>query len=243
MERTTMETPIVTVYTNDRNLWLLGGFQYLFKKYWSSSQKVRIVGYSSPKNGILTDNFSFYSIDRRNYPASEWSSGVIRSLNQFIKDGEDLFIMMLEDFWLIEPVNVDVIQRLVEYLRNDPKNILRIDLTADRCQHRSQSTMFDKLGDIELIKTAPSSPYQMSFQAAIWNLKLMREVLTPYEDPWQSEIFGSKRLADAGDKYTVLGTTCRPVRYQPVYRSKRVSLDISRLSSEDQAVIMKRGWI
>jgi hypothetical protein len=238
-----MKTPIVSVYTNDNSLWLLQGFQYLFRKYWSPNRPVRVVGYTPPTEGMLSDMFDFFSIDRRNYPASEWSTGILRSLDKFIEDGEEFFIMMLEDYWLVEPVNVEIVQRLCEFMDSQPRNILRIDLTADRCQHKRYATNFAQLGDCQVIRTDANSPYQMSFQAGIWNLKLMREILEPYENPWQAEIKGTERLELAGDKYIVLGTTSPPLRYKPVYRSKRCSLDISRLPKEDHDVMLKRGWV
>lgn len=239
-----MKKPVVTVYTNDKNLWLLNGFQYLFKKYWSPGTEVRYVGYAPPGNGTLSGEYTFVSIARRNYPASEWSTGVLHSLETFANDGEDFMIMMLEDYWLLEEVNLSDIYTLTDYLYNNlDKNILRIDLTADRCQYRRHIVNREQVRRCSVIQTAPNSPYQMSFQAAIWNIQLMREIMRPFENPWQSEIEGSKRLAAAGDKYIVLGTENPPVRYQPVYRSHRKTMDISKLSDEDQKVILKRGWV
>ncbi len=239
-----MKMSIVTVYTNDKNLWLLNGFQYLFKKYWSSSQLVRVMGYASPKKATLSENFSFISINPQNFPASKWSTGLLQSLAQFLKDGEEFMIFMLEDYWLREPVDHEILQSLMEYIYDQPRNILRIDLTADRCQYKRFLTQHDKTKDgCQLFRTAASAPYQMSFQAGIWNIKLLQEVLHPGEDPWISEIEGSKRLAMAGDKYIVLGTKSHPVKYQPIYRSGRNTINISKLRKEDQNIISKRGWI
>jgi len=238
-----MESPIVTVYTNDKNMWLLSGFQYLFRKYWSKDQSIRVVGYTPPKNGLLGDNVSFVSISRRNYPASEWSNGVIDSLDRFIANGEEFMIFMLEDYWLNAPIDHAAIESITEFMYVHERNILRVDLTSDRCQHRQHITEYGKAGHCDLIRTSAASPYQMSFQAAIWNVHLLREVLRPYEDPWQSEIYGSTRLAKSGDNYIVLGTRNHPVRYYPVYRTRRVSIDISKLTEEDQKMVLKRGWI
>lgn len=240
-----MKAPIVTVYTNDKNLWLLKGFQHLFKKYWSPSQKVRVVGYTQPKNGTLEENFYFVSIDSRNYPVNDWSTGVMRSLEMFREDGEEFIIFMLEDYWLMEPVDVVAIKTLTEYMYDQPRNILRMDLTSDRCQHRSKHSLgTSKIGNCELVRTSADSPYQMSFQAGIWNIELLLETLRPYESPWQSEIVGSKRLAGLGNnRYLVYGTRNCPVRYQPVYRTNRASIDISKLAEEDQKYILKRGWM
>lgn len=239
-----MKAPIVTVYTNDKNLWLLQGFQHLFKKYWSPSQKVRVVGYSQPKNGTLLDNFYFVSIDSRNYPVSDWSTGIMRSLELFLKAGEEFIIFMLEDYWLMEPVNLVALRTLTEYMYDQSRNILRMDLTSDRCQHRRYALGTNKIGDLELVRTSADSPYQMSFQAGIWNIQLLLEILRPYESPWQSEIAGSKRLAGLGNnEYLVYGTHSCPVRYQPVYRTKRASVDISKLAPEDHDYVLKRGWV
>ncbi len=239
-----MKKPIVTVYTNDKNLWLLNGFQYLFKKYWSSSQLVRIVGYASPKKGTLSENFSFVSINPQNYPVNKWSTGLIQSLDRFLEDGEEFIIFMLEDYWLTESVDHETLQYLMEYIHDQPRNILRIDLTTDRCQYRRFLTHHGEVTNgCQLLRTTASSPYQMSFQAGIWNIKLLREILHPDEDPWMSEIEGSKRLAMAEDKYIVLGTRNHPVKYQPVYRSGRDAINISKLHKEDQDIISKRGWM
>ncbi len=239
-----MKMPIVTVYTNDKNLWLLNGFQYLFQKYWSSLQSVRVMGYAPPENGTLSENFSFVSINPQNYPASEWSTGLLQSLDQFLEDGEEFMIFMLEDYWLKEPVDHEILEYLMEYIYDQPRNILRIDLTADRCQYRRFLTRHGRAKNgCQLFRTTASSPYQMSFQAGIWNIKLLREILRPDEDPWMSETEGSKRLAMTGNEYIVLGTKNYPVKYQPVYRSKHGTTDISKLRKEDQDIISERGWI
>jgi hypothetical protein len=238
-----METPLVTVFTNDKNMWLLNGFQYLFRKYWSSEQEVIVAGYSPPTNGFLKDNFSFFSIDRKNYPASEWSNGLLKSLRVFQEWGEEFVIMFLEDYWLTEPADRNIIEQLTQYLYEQPRDILRIDLTTDRCQHDEFIIDGVAYKDCKIIRTGANAPYQMSFQAAIWNVDLLMEVLQPNEDPWTSEVIGSRRLMSAGDKYIVLGTRNNPVKYQPVYRTKRAALDISRLTAEDQEMILKRGWV
>jgi hypothetical protein len=234
---------VITVFTNDNSLWLLNGFQYLFRKYWSQNIELRIVGYAPPKAGLLNGNTSFMSIDRRNYPASEWSSGILRSLDVFLQQGEEFLVFLLEDYWLTKKVNLTDFASLWEFMHKSPRDILRIDLTADRCQHRRYRINTVRHRGLDVIETSADSPYQMSFQAGIWNIELLKEVLRPHENPWLSEIKGSERLAEAGSKYRVLGTTSPPVHYQPVYRSQRGTMNIEKLSEEDQQMILKRGWI
>lgn len=233
----------MTVFTNDKSLWLLNGFQYLFRKYWSNHARLRIVGYTTPKPGTLNGNTVFMSIDRRNYPANDWSTGILRSLDVFLQQGEEFLVFMLEDYWLMESVNLTDVLGLWELMHEHPRDILRIDLTSDRCQHRKHRINTFRYRNMDVIETSADAPYQMSFQAGIWNIELLKETLQPHESPWQSEVKGTKRLAIAGTKYRVLGTTSPPVRYQPVYRSQRGFTDISKLGKNDQEMILKRGWI
>ena len=88
-----MTVPI-TVLTNDKHLWLLDGFQYLWNKY--CGLPVTIYGFATPNN--LQPNFNFVSLGEQ-LPAEKWSNGLLKMLDM-IED--DYFILMLEDFWLCE---------------------------------------------------------------------------------------------------------------------------------------------
>lgn len=230
----------IVVFTNNSHLWLLPGFQYLFNKYWSSEQKVIIAGYAHPKTQQvrLRKNFKFQSIDRENYPADKWTNGLRKFL---CKRKCDIFIMLLEDYWLNSPVLVKEVDRLCDYMQRSPERILRIDLTADRAS-QSSARPFTSYDGIELLKTPSGSDYQMSFQAAIWNRKHLLEVLVPNESPWQAELAGSRRLKNRPD-LLVLGTYIHPVKYRPVYRTHRKTLNISSLPTEDQEKLAEIGGI
>ena len=86
----------ITVLTNDNHLWLLNGFQYLWNKY--CGLPVTIYGFSEPDN--LSPSFNFRSLGEQ-LPASQWSDGLLRMLDDI---DSDLFILLLEDYWLYEQV-------------------------------------------------------------------------------------------------------------------------------------------
>ena len=77
------------------------GFQYCFNKYWSSSQQVIILGYTSP-TFKLNDNFKFISLGEDR--GADYIGGDLINLFQNIDDNH--FIFSVDDFLLIRYVVV-----------------------------------------------------------------------------------------------------------------------------------------
>jgi hypothetical protein len=201
-----------------------------FNKYWSNKQQVDIVGFNKPEFELL-DNFNFVSIADYNYSVERWTNFLIAYLES-IQD--DHIILFLEDYWLNKPIDDVAVLAMWEYAAKEP-NLLRIDLTADRTSQRY--TLYHEYFGYQIIQTKAGSPYQMSYQTAIWNRKNLLEVLVPGETPWQSEIDGSKRLTDA---YLVLGTKVHPISYVPVFRSHKTGLhNMNKFNKEDRQAITK----
>ena len=200
----------VFVITCDKYLWVLKGFVHQFQKHWSTLQPVVVAGYTAP-DWDLPDNFSFHSIAPVEYPKDRWSTGLIEFLEEV---DDEHFILLLEDYWLCRGVNHQAIGTLHELCTLQPQ-ILRMDLTDDR-QYNGEVLDFEHTpfyGCNDIVWTPPTSPYQMSLQAAIWNRKLMLEVLRRDESAWQVEIGGTAANLRARGDMWVLGTRQRPVRY------------------------------
>jgi hypothetical protein len=79
----------------------------------------------------------------------------------------------------------------------------------------------------------------MSYQAAIWHKKNMRKVLEKGENPWESEVNGSKRVGNL----RVLGTKPALLRYQPVWRSKKRKWQLEKIKTVDLEYMKERGWL
>jgi len=206
----------VIVLTNDNHLWCLRPFFYCFRQFWGQGQIVDVYGFSPPRQKY--PEMHFHSLDTYNYPREKWTNGLIQML-QILE--ADWFILMLEDFWLIEPVDLECIGAMIDYVSTigRGKKILRIDLTADRSSRR-QARPFDKYHGFQIIQTPPKTPYQMSYQAALWNADALLDVLMPNESAWQSEVDGSRRIARRDD-ILILGTEHHPLKYIPGYRSQQ----------------------
>ncbi|GAG13851.1 unnamed protein product, partial [marine sediment metagenome] len=166
-----MQIPVV-VSTCDKYLWALRPFSYLFNRYWSTGQRVIVVGYARP-DFDLPPNFSFYSINSQSYPAKKWSSGMM----EFFRTGlaPELFVWLLEDYWLCRTVDVTGVATLADYVAMHP-GVLRLDLTTDRLYN---GDMFDveAFGHYDIIETPAESPYQMSLQAGIWRKSHLLRIL------------------------------------------------------------------
>lgn len=209
------------VLTNNNHLWLLRGFTYLWNRY--CGQPVTVVGFD--QTIPLSRNFTWLSLGKQ-LPASQWSDGLLMMLDQI---GHKHFILMLEDYWLYQSVDRQRINQVARLINDD---ILRIDLSGNR-QNYKTAVQFA----YNLVETFEGTPYQMSYQAAIWNKDNLRKVLRKGENPWQSEINGSKRVG----KLRVIGT--KAMWYQPVWRSKQRRWQTDKIRSEDLEHIKKQGWL
>jgi len=141
---------------------------------------------------------------------------------------DDHFVLLLEDYWLCRGVNHQAVGTLHE-LCTQHQDVLRMDLTDDR-QYNGEARDWERVpyyGYNDIVWTPASSPYQMSLQAGIWNRRLMLEVLKPDKSAWQVELeTGEKQL----NKYTVLGTRQRPVRYANVFKGGDASPEALNLT-------------
>ncbi len=194
----------IYVLTSNEYLHCLQGFIYLFNKYWNTSQEVKVIRYDIRPRGLPV-NFTHYAIGDQDQ--FSWSSGVVRWLSD-VED--DVFLLMLEDYFISEPVDVERIEGLYQLMLDDD-SICKIDLTNDRLKfaHRKHGK--------HLIESLPTAAFQTSLQAALWRRDYLQRFLVPSEGPWQYEKKGTKRVKvarKAGDfDGVILGCKQPPLRY------------------------------
>lgn len=223
-----MNIPVV-VSTCDKYLWAIQPFAYLFNTYWSQQQQVIVVGYARP-NFALPPNFTFYSIAPQEFPASRWSDG----MHQFFSEpnAPDLFVWMLEDYWITRTVDVTGVNTLADYVAMHP-GILRLDLTTDRL-YNGQMFEVGAFGHYDIVETPYQSPYQFSLQAGIWRKSLLMRIFKRNRTPWQTEI-----NTQPPENMRVVGTRQCPVRYLNAFKGQ----DPSKLLNLDQLDELHRGNI
>lgn len=224
-----MGTYRVVVTTSDKYLPALRPFAYLFNKYWSDEQDVLVMGFTPPSFS-LPPNFAFMSLgDFNDYPVNKWTDAVIRGL-EYIDD--DVFVLMLEDYWLTRPVDKRSVQILVDYMRQF-NYVAKMDLCGDRLYAHGADLNYGHVGHIDLVKSMPGSPYHMSLMTGAWNRRHLLRHLRPGWSPWDVEIVGTTNLSHDQD-VIVLGTRQWPVRHTLAFRSGDSStLKLDELATED----------
>lgn len=224
----------------------LNPFLYLWFKY-CAIERVVICGFRKPdiKNGLAV---KFHSLgDQTDWPASRWSEKLLRILDEV---AQEQFILMLEDYWLTRPVDTRAVKMLFDYAAQF-ENVLKIDLTHDRLYINGgvdflfDANTYDNCGYLDLIKSPPGTPYQMSLWAGIWNREQMRRVLIPGETPQDIEINGTRRVAD---DQLVLGTRQAPMLHGNIYQSRNEGSPVYEdaywaIKPEDLSFMRGEGWI
>jgi hypothetical protein len=209
--------------TCDKYLRAIRGFASQWNKYMGFEVPVTVVGFSQP-NFTLPPNFNFISLGKQQYfPVDKWSDGLIQLLKYHMEPGE-IFGLLLEDYWLVQPAKVQEIRMLYDYMHQF-RYVLKMDLCSDR-QFAKGATPYGACGHIPLVKSDYNSEYHMSLMAGLWSRDLLLELnyngspfLKPGESPWDLEMWGTPRLAAFEDKVLVLGTTILPLKHALVFRN------------------------
>lgn len=223
----------VFVITNDYYLWCLSPFTYLFNKYWSPEQEVVVFGYRPP-TVAMPNNFRFHSISRANAPQNKWSNGLIA----FLKETPDEFsVLMLEDYWIKRPVDRGFIEIAYKHM-NENRNIIRFDLTGDVAYCTGDQRYaydFGFINHYDIVEKPPNVSYRMSFQAGLWNNKMLLSLLQEDKSPWEVEI-----QTVIPDNVLVLGTKQWPLSYvNAIYKGELDMEEIHKLHPDDYKIVEK----
>ena len=119
-----------------------------------------------------------------------WGECVIRALD---KIEDDLFLYIHEDCFIDRPVRLDLIEEFAALMRKD--NIANIRLIEFDGSGPWQPTKYPLLWEVDR-----NSAYRMSTQAGLWQRDRLRACIRRHENPWQFEIWGSKRAQRMKDR-------------------------------------------
>lgn len=231
-----MRAPLpVIVVTSKDYLWAMKAFAYLFNIFWSELQPV-IVFTDVIAREPLRHNFTFRTINNgRPLPKERWSDGLIHGLN-LIPNSH--FVLMLEDYWLVRTVDHRGIETLADFAQMN-SDILRIDLTDDR-QFNGDARDIGSFGHYDLVETPYQSPYQMSFQAAIWNRTLLLEILQRNKTPWEVEMH-----TQPPESMRVIGTKQSPLRYINAFKGgdPHSALNLGAIPAEHREYMERKKWL
>lgn len=238
----------VLVVTSEKMYKCLSPFMYLWGEYASFHPFDIVICGFSDVNYHCKDQTHFVSIGNQDdWPMPRWSEKLMWILEEV---AEPQFILMLEDYWLLRQVDVRAVKMLFDYAAQF-RNVLKIDLAQDRLYINGGADFlygvntYDNVGYLDLVKSPPGTPYQMSLWGGIWNRDQLRRVLIPGETPQEIEIAGSSRVTD---DQLVLGTRQAPLLHANIYQSRNNGSPIYHdrswaIKSEDLALMRREGWI
>jgi hypothetical protein len=242
-----MTTPAyrIFVFTSDHYQWALKAWFWLLEKYWQPIPQVVVAGFTPPE-WELPPYATYYSIGNfADYPAQKWSDAAIRFLQAM---PDEVFVFMLEDYFLIRPVNTNAVSILYYYMQQF-KYVARIDLTTDRLfsfgpRYPQDIPDYGHVGYLDLIQSDPTLQYHMSLITGIWRRDAMLEILQPGWTAQDVELAGTPRLSGMRDRYIVLGTRQWPVRHGLAFRASRPGiLDTAYLRVEDIIELKMLGYL
>jgi len=209
----------VVCITSDGYLHAMNGFAYCFNKYWDDEQAVGVLCYEMPR-GMPTN---FFSVSMGLMEWYQWSGALYRFLEVM---GWDQFVMLLDDYFLTEPVKLDVVERLYEEMEQS-WNIGKIDLTDDRMlfphkpkkEHIVQAIWEEDGKSLYHERGFRNKLFLTSLQAAIWRSDFLKEIIDPEWNAWEFESEGAARIVAHGTKYEIWGTDLHPVKYANMRKS------------------------
>jgi len=217
----------VFVVTSDNYLHAMRPFAYLFNKFWPN-QRVEVCCHEIPTG--MPENFTCVSVGpQKDYT---WSSAVAKFLEAM---DASQFVLLLEDYFITERPNLELIKGLWEYMGEIATNAGRIGLVDDRIQfpHFKMDSILGKSygliestwmdGDRCLYNPGSfrSRLYLTSLQPAIWRKDCFMEFLNVDEDPWEFEERGSERVATSKHSWRFFGTTKHPFKYCNILKARK----------------------
>lgn len=159
----------------DRNIDQLNLICDSLDQNWKNCQLKRFIGIENSK------------FEREGYVSLlssklSWSSRVKEYLE---KINTDYVLIVLDDFYIEEKVNEDILLQLYEYIEND-QLIANITLANINDLRNERINSY-------LCKRQNDANYLVNMQIGLWRTKILNSLLRENENPWQVELYGSIR--------------------------------------------------
>ena len=169
----------IYITTSDDYHHCLKPFTFLFNKFWSKDKKVTFLGYREPQVK-LPSNFDFISLGEQRGPT--YYSEDLRLFYESINDSH--FICTMEDQFILDYVNLDVINKLSEYLDRD--KVGRVCLTNSIFQSHmgKKHNNYKSDSGYEIIEYSQNSEFRMTTEWTIWNKDYLCKHLPNGLTPW-----------------------------------------------------------
>ena len=213
------------------------------KKYWANFDMPIVLNTESKKFNMEGLDIKCYSLFKnKNVP---WGKRLKEHLKRI--DTEFIFFM-LDDFFLVEPVDTKVIEDCLKWMKED-ENIAVFSFHRVDDKNNIPS---DKYPNFD--KRPQDGMYRLNCQAAIWRKdKLIKYIKDSY-NPWDFEIYGSIRSRKFKDEfYAIREGLKEPLNYcmyshgtgicrgkwvksvvEPLFKELDIKMDFSKRGFTDE---------
>lgn len=185
----------IAIFVSNNFQWELNPFFWLFNKFWDETQPVEVVTVNPPS--LPYSNLKYVRMHDDVLVDGDWdfgrySDGVLWYLRQL----KTQFVIILNsDYWLTDPVNLDVLKILINYMTKK-KNVLRVQLGGNSGIDK-YAPVKETYSSIKLLDCHKNNPHcflKVTWIPGIWNRDLLQAVLQPGWNPWECEVNGTEKL-------------------------------------------------
>ena len=185
----------IYISTSDNYHHCLQPFAYLFNKFWSSDREVNFIGYKKP-NFKLPSNFNFISLGVQRGP--KYYAEDLRTFFETIDESH--FIYTMEDQFILDYVDLNMMNDLTKHLKND--KVGRICLTNSIFQKTHEGKRYQNF-DRNIIELTQDSNWRITCEWSLWKKEYMLKYLQKQMTPWE---FERQSFSEAmNDGYHVIG--------------------------------------
>ncbi len=216
-------------------------FFSLLKRYWPDLDAPVVLNTETKSfsiEGLTIRSEGVGSADGKT--AMPWAARLARVLGTL---DTEFVLMTLDDFFIRQPVNTAVISEITGTMRQE--NIGHVMLSAPH-------SPFFRTGHSILVDKGQRSPYRVSLQVGLWRPGCLMRYLRMHENPWQTEIYGTKRSWRAKERFCALdpryvASEGLPMTYDDtggLARGRWYREKVEDLFRENSIVVDfdKRGW-
>jgi hypothetical protein len=157
----------------------------------------------------------------------DWSSLMVRALDAL---STRYVLLTLEDFFLRETVDSARVLRLLEEVKKDSLNMLRLIPRPGPPRGRLKTSHYGLL--------PVNAPYRVSTQAAFWRVDVLRNLLVEGENAWQFEVNGSVR-SHRYQGFASVWDAALPYRHHAVERGRWFPWAVLRFRYLDIAIDLR----
>ena len=201
-------------------------------KYWIPNPKVKILSYDYPENFELAKNFELISMGQDKGP-----NYVTKKIYDYMsKIQDEHFIFTVDDFLPIEPIDVNLIDRL--FLKMKQQNIPRIAL--DNSFHNKNYIVIDSINDINLLylNDKVTYPGKISSIWSMWSKKFFLESIKNATDLWDWERSGNTNQKSILGVSKGIINTCHLFKHARLRPDWPIIVDSKRsIQNEDRIII------